>query len=215
MVVKLDRRRKDLAKMKNKGYEHYKEIFRQNNGVLRNSVAIKLGIPKHIIYEMIHIGELVKEARGLYRLAEIEPLGNPDLVQISLLMSKSIIFLTSALYFHNLTTQIPHQVYIALPRGVKERKIDYPPLRVFHLSPKIFLAGVEAHNIDGIKVRIYGKEKTVSDCFKYREVIGKNIALEALKDYINQSSPNIPLLIEYARINRVEKLINPYIESLL
>jgi predicted transcriptional regulator of viral defense system len=204
-----------MAQMKNREYGLYKAIFRQNNGILRESVAIHLGIPKHIIYEMLRVGELVKEARGLYRLADIEPLGNPDLVQISLLMPKSIVFLTSALYFHDLTTQIPHQVYIALPQGVKERKIDYPPLKVFHLSLKIFLAGIEEHIIDGIKIRIYSKEKTISDCFKYREVIGKDIALEALKDYMSQASPNVHQLMEYARINRVEKIIKPYIESLL
>src|SRR5271157_3278086 len=161
-------------------YERYKQIFRENKGILRASVAIKLGIPKHIIYEMIANNDLVKEAHGLYRLSELEPLGNPDLVQVSLLMPHSVIFLISALYIHRLTTQIPHRVYIALPQGIKERKIDYPPLKVFHLSKKPFLAGIKEHVLDGVVVRIYDKEKTITDCFKYRKQFGIDLALEAL-----------------------------------
>ncbi|HSL44807.1 MAG TPA: type IV toxin-antitoxin system AbiEi family antitoxin domain-containing protein [Anaerolineales bacterium] len=197
-----------------KKYNFYKDIFRKNQGILRSSSAIKLGIPKHVIYEMLNNGDLVRETRGLYRLSDFEPLGNPDLVQVSLLMPKSVIFLISALYIHRLTTQIPHQVYIALPQGVKERKIDYPPLRVFHLSKKVYLAGIEEHSLDGIKVKIYSREKTITDCFKYREKIGKEIAIEALKDYMRQPSPNIRHIMEYARINRVQELIRPYIETL-
>jgi predicted transcriptional regulator of viral defense system len=201
--------------MKENKYESFKEIFRQNNGILRLSVAIKKGIPRHIVYEMVRNRDLVQEARGLYRLADTEPLGNPDLVHVSLLIPKGIIFLISALYIHDLTTQIPRQVYIALPQGVKERKIDYPPLKVFHLSASPFGAGIERRTIDGITVKVYNKAKTVTDCFKYREQIGIDVALEALKDFMGQSSPDVPHLMEYARINRVEKLIRPYVETLI
>lgn len=196
-------------------FESYKEVFRKNKGILRVSTAIRKGIPKHIIYAMIRNHDLVQEARGLYRLAESEPLGNPDLVHVSLLIPKSVICLISSLYIHGLTTQIPKQVYIALPQGVKERKIDYPPLRVFHLSKRIFLAGIEKHVMDGITVQVYDKEKTVTDCFKYRKQIGPEVALEALKDYMRQTSPDLHRLMNYARINRVEKLIRPYVETLL
>jgi predicted transcriptional regulator of viral defense system len=102
-----------------------------------------------------------------------------------------------------------------LPQGIKERKIDYPPLKVFHLSKKPFSAGIEEHVIDGITVRIYDKEKTITDCYKYRKQLGKDIALEALKDYMRQSTPNVHRLMEYAKINRVENVIRPYIETLL
>ena len=164
---------------------------------------------------MARLGLLIREARGLYRLADSEFPGNPDLVQLSLLMPKSVIFLVSALFFHDLTTQIPHRVDIALPQGVKERQIDYPPLRVFHLSPKVYGAGIEDHIIDGVLVRVYDREKTVTDCFKYRRKIGQDVALEALKDYMRQPYPDVGRLMKYARINRVEKLMRPYVESLL
>lgn len=196
-------------------FEAYKKIFRANNEILRASKAIKLGIPEHIIYDMIRNGELIRESRGLYRLAETEPLGNPDLVQVSLLLPKGVLFLISALYFHKLTTQIPHQVYVALPREIKKSRIDYPPIKYYYLSTKQYLAGIEEHTVDGVTVKIYGIEKTITDCFKYREQIGGEVALEALKDYMRQPTPNINLLMKYAKINRVEKLIRPYVETLL
>lgn len=195
-------------------FERYKEIFRANNGILRASRAIKLGIPKQIIYDMVRSGEITKESLGLYRLAETENLGNPDLVQASLLIPKGVLFLISALYFHELTTQIPHYVYIALPRAIKKARINYPPIKFFYRSDQQYLAGIQEYTIDGVTIRIYDKEKTIADCFMYRKQIGGEIALEALKDYMRQPSPNIHLLIEYARIDRVEKLIRPYIETL-
>ena len=193
----------------------YKKIFRENYGVLRASRAIELGIPKHVIYYMVHNGELIKESRGLYSLAEARSLENPDLVQAGLLIPKGVVFLISALYFHNLTTQIPHQVYIALPQKIKKPRINYPPIRFFYLSDEQYLAGIQEHSIDGIVVRIYDKEKTITDCFKYRNQIGADIALEALKGYMRQPSPNVHLLMGYAKINRVEKLIRPYVETLI
>jgi predicted transcriptional regulator of viral defense system len=202
-------------KMKIDRFQVYREIFKKNNTILRRFEAIKLGVPEYIIYDMTKNGDLIKEARGLYRLTESEPLGNPDFVQVSLLVPKGVVSLISALYFYRLTTQIPHQVYITLARGTDHPKIGYPPLKVFFRSTKHYNAGIEEHIIDGVAVKIYNKEKTVTDCFKYRQQIGKDIALEALKDYMRQSSPDINLLIEYAKVNRVEKILRPYIETLL
>src|SRR5512143_3640143 len=100
-------------------YTKYKKVFAENSGILRASTAIELGVPQHVIYKMVKEGELIREAQGIYRLKESEPLGNPDFVQISLRVPRMILCLISALYFHELTTQIPHQVHIALPRDVK------------------------------------------------------------------------------------------------
>ncbi len=201
--------------MKTSKFQLYTEIFQKHNGILRRVEAIKLGVPEYVIYELTKSGELIKEARGLYRLTESEPLSNPDLVQVSLLVPKGVVFLISALYFHRLTTQIPHQVYIALPHGTSYPKVEYPPIKAFFRSTKQYVAGMEEHTIDGVKVRIYNREKTVADCFKYHKQIGKDIALEALKDYMSSASRNVSGLMEYARINRVEKFILPYVETLL
>lgn len=193
----------------------YKKIFTDHHGILRASTAIELGVPKHVLYEMVRSGELVREAQGIYRLNESQPLGNPDLVQISLRVPRAVVCLISALYFHELTTQIPHQVYFALPRDVKTPKIEYPPIRVFHFSQESYQAGIVEHEVDGVKVKIYDREKTVADCFKFREKIGMDVTLEALKDYIKQPKMNVSLLLKYARVNRVEKIMRPYIEAMI
>jgi len=164
---------------------------------------------------MVRSGELVREAQGIYRLSESQPLGNPDLVQISLRVPRAVICLISALYFHELTTQIPHQVYFALPRDVKTPKIEYPPISVFHFSQEPYQAGIVEHEVDGVKVKIYDCEKTIADCFKFREKIGMDVTLEALKDYIKQPKMNVSLLLKYARVNRVEKIMRPYIEAMI
>lgn len=194
---------------------NYKKIFTNNNGILRASKAIELGVPKHTLYEMVEAGELIREAQGIYRLSEVDMVGNPDLVNLSLRVPKAVFCLISALYFHELTTQIPHSVYFALPRDVKTPKIPYPPIRVFHFSQESYQAGIVEHDLDGVKVRIYDREKTIADCFKFRERIGMDVTLEAVKDYLKQPKVNVSLLMKYARINRVEKVMRPYLEALV
>jgi predicted transcriptional regulator of viral defense system len=194
---------------------NYKKIFTNNNGILRASKAIELGVPKHVLYEMVKRGELVRETQGIYRLSEIDPLGNPDLVNISLRVPRAVFCLISALYFHELTTQIPHYVYFALPRDVKTPKIEYPPISVFHFSEKSYEAGIVEHTLDGVRVKIYDREKTIADCFKFRQKVGMDVTLEAIKDYLKQPRPNVSLLLKYARNNRVEKIMHPYLEALI
>ena len=196
-------------------YTKYKKVFAENSGILRASTAIELGVPQHAIYKMVEMGDLVREAQGIYRLRDSDSLSNPDFVQISLRVPKAIFCLISALYFHELTTQVPHFVYFALPRHVKTPKIQYPPIRAFHFSGESYRAGIVEHELDGVKVKIYNREKTIADCFKFRQQIGMDVALEALKDYIRQPRPNVSLLLKYARVDRVEKIMRPYLEALL
>jgi len=196
-------------------YASYKTIFEKHEGILRAAEAIRLGVPEHVIYEMVKEGELVRETRGIYRLAESEMPSDPDLVQVSLLVPKAVICLVSALYFYELTTQIPHRVYIALPQNVARPRVKYPPLEVFWVKNSLHSVGVDVQALDGVKVKIYNREKTVADCFKIRNRVGEDVALEALKDYLRQPKMDVHKLLEYAKINRVEKLMIPYIKSLL
>ncbi len=179
------------------------------------SEAIKRGVPQYIIYAMLSEGLLIREERGLYRLAGDFQLTNPDLVKVSLLIPKSIICLISALYFYNLTTQIPGSVFIALPRNIRIPKVSYPPIDVIRLSFSIYSAGVEEHFLDGIKVRIYSPEKTIADCFKYRGKLGEDLAIEALKSYISQRRPKLDKLMEFARLDRVEKILRPFLVTIV
>jgi predicted transcriptional regulator of viral defense system len=196
-------------------YDIYEKRFREHNGILRMSVAVQLDIPRHVIYEMVREGRLLQEGRGLYRLADMQPLSSPDLVQVGLRVPKCVICLISALYHYGLTTQIPHRVYIALPSNIPKPRIEYPPIDVTWFSPAPFSAGVQEETIDGFKIRFFDAEKTVTDCFKFRKKVGEDVALEALKDYMRRPNPKVDLLMEYARINRVDKLITPYMEAFL
>lgn len=193
----------------------YKKIFADHNGILRASTAIDLGVPQHVLYKMVETGELVREAQGIYRLRETPMPGNPDLVNLSLRVPQAVFCLISALYFHELTMQVPHAASFALPRNVKTPKISQPPIWVFHFSQESYQAGVTVHELDGVKVKIYDREKTIADCFKFRQKIGLDVAIEALRDYLRGPKANVSLLMKYAHINRVEKVMRPYLEALL
>ena len=199
--------------MKPETIEKALDVFRQHDSILRTSQAIQLGIAPRTLYALYEAGLLVKITRGVYRLAEAEPLSNADLIQVALRIPKGIICLISALSYHNLTTQIPHQVYVALPLDAEKPRLAYPPVRLFWLSKPVYSVGIEEHLMDGTAVFIYNREKTIADCFKYRNKIGLDIAIEALKEGIAQGC-DIELIMEYARIDRVKKIMRPYMEAL-
>lgn len=201
--------------MKKNKYSQSIDVFEKNNGILRMSEAMRLGVPKHMLYSLFNEGLVIREYRGLYRLDSDIGFSNPDLVKIGLLVPKAIICLVSALYYYRLTTQIPNSVYIAIPRNLRTPKITYPPVEVIRLSSKAYFAGIDNLTLDGVSIKIYSPEKTIADCFKFRSKIGTDIAIEALKDYMNKYHPKIDKLMEYARINRVEKLMHPYLETLV
>ena len=191
------------------------KIFHDHNGILRTQQAIRLGIAPRTLYKMRDAAMILRESRGIYRLADMELSLYTDLVQVALRIPKGVICLISALSFHELTTQIPHQVYVAIPSYAEKPRLEYPPLRLFWLSQKAYSAGMESHELDGIPVKIYGIEKTVADCFKFRNKIGSDVALEALRDYRKREGFNIGTLLHYARIDRVERIIKPYLEAII
>ncbi|MCI0626549.1 MAG: type IV toxin-antitoxin system AbiEi family antitoxin domain-containing protein [Acidobacteria bacterium] len=177
--------------------------------------AQRLGIHPQTLYRMREAGDLDQLTRGLYRLRGERTLSNPDLVSVALKIPRGVICLISALAFHDLATQVPHQVYVALPRGAEPPRSSFPPLRIFWFSEPAFSAGVEIHRLDGVPVRTYSPEKTIADCFKYRNKIGLDVALEALKLYIRRRRTKMEELLRYAAICRVENITRPYLEALL
>lgn len=189
-------------------------IFQQHSGALHTSQAIRLGIAPRTLYALRDAGQVVEITRGVYRLVDAPPLSHADLMQVALRIPKGVISLISALAFHNLTTQIPHQVYVALPLAAEKPRLTYPPVQLFWLSPPVYSAGIEEHVLDEIKVRIYSQEKTIADCFKFRNKIGLDVALEALKDGLKQGC-KVEKLLEYASIDRVEKVMRPYLEAIM
>ena len=192
-----------------------KKVFQGHGGVLRTKDAIRLGIHPETLYKLRDSGVLTRLGRGLYRLSDLPPMGNPDLVTVAMKVPTAVVCLISALSFHELTTQIPHEVYIALPRGAEPPRLDYPPIRIFWFSKHVFQFGVEIHQLDGAKVRVYNAEKTVADCFKYRNKIGLDTAREALRLYLEQRKKNLNALLEAAEVCRVSKVMRPYLEALV
>jgi predicted transcriptional regulator of viral defense system len=191
------------------------DLFREHNGVLHTAEALRLGIHPRTLYALRDAGVLLQLSRGVYRLADLPPLTNPDLVTVALRMPQAVICLVSALAFHDLTTQVPHAVDIALHSGAGRPALDYPPLRTFWFSGPAWSEGVEVHQLDDTPVRIYGPEKTVADCFKFRHKLGMDIALEAIRLYRKRKDFNIGTLLTYARICRVERVMQPYLEAIL
>jgi predicted transcriptional regulator of viral defense system len=192
-----------------------RSIFLRYGGVLRTKDAIRLGIHPETLYRMRDSAELTSLGRGLYRLSDLPPLGNPDLVTVAMKIRNGVICLISALAFHELTTQIPHEVYFALPRGAEPPRLSYPPLRVFWFTKGVFKFGQESHKLDGTQIKIYSPEKTVADCFKYRNKIGMETAREALKLYLEKRKKNLNALLEAAEVCRVSNVMRPYLEALV
>jgi predicted transcriptional regulator of viral defense system len=160
-------------------------------------------------------GLLEKVSRGVYRLASSPPLGNPDLVTVATRIPGGVICLISALSFHDLTTQIPHEVHVALPSGAEEPRLEHPPIRTYRFTGESFTEGIETHDVDGVGVRIYSPEKTIADCFRFRNRIGLDTAIEALRSYRERGRLRVDVLMRYASICRVTTVIQPYLEAIL
>lgn len=189
------------------------QIFEQRQ-TLRTRDAVELGIHPRTLYALRDRGEIRQLSRGLYTLAARPPTTQPDLVVVAGRIPKAVIGFVSALAFHELTTQIPHAVHIALPAYWNEPSLDYPPLEIYRMTEPAYSAGIERHPIAGVEVPIYDAEKSVADLFKFRSRIGKEIALEALRFYLERPNRNLDILMDYAEICRVAKVIRPYVEAL-
>jgi predicted transcriptional regulator of viral defense system len=202
---------------KNRGsrFDRAVSIFKKHGGILRTSQALRAGIHPGTLYAMRDSGALEAISRGVYRLANSPPLGNPDLVTVATRVPGGVICLISSLAFHELTTQIPHEVHVALPRGAEEPRLDHPPIRTYRFTGEAFTEGVEAYKLDSVSVRIYSPEKTLADCFKFRNQVGLDTVIEALRFYRERRSIQVDDLMRYAGICRVKKIIRPYLEAIL
>jgi len=196
-------------------FERAAALFKKHGGILRTAQALNEGIHPATLYQMRDSGTLDVVSRGVYRLVESPLLGNPDLVTIATRISGGVICLISALAFYELTTQIPHEVHVALQRGAEQPRLDFPPIKTYRFTGDAFTEGIEIHELDGVKIRIYSPEKTLADCFKFRNRVGLDTAVEAVRFYRERMNIKVDDLMRYASICRVEKIIRPYLEALL
>lgn len=191
------------------------DLFRLHGGIMRMVDIIRNGITRNTLYAMRDSGQIKQLSRGLYRLAEMPPLSQSDLVTVAGRVPHAVIYLVSALSFHEMTTQIPHEVWIAIPRNSEPPRLDFPPIRVSRLTDLAFKTGIEKHVVDDKTVSVYSREKTLVDCFCRRNEVGQDVAIEALKSYIAHGKVKVDLLMQYATTLRVAKTMRPYLEALL
>jgi predicted transcriptional regulator of viral defense system len=184
-------------------------------GIVRSGDVTRLGIPAEHLRRLFRRGLLVQPARGLYRLASHELSTHHSLAFVAKKMPHGIVCLLSALQFHNLTTQLPRQVWLAIDRRAWKPTAGGLPVRVVRFSGAALSEGVEEHTIEGVRVRITNPSRTVADCFKYRSKVWVDVALEALRDGYRTRQCTIDDLWTYARQLRVATVIRPYLESIV
>jgi predicted transcriptional regulator of viral defense system len=203
------------AKLESSALAKAKAVFRKHGGIMRMASAVQAGIHRNTLYAMRDAGVIEQLSRGLFRLADAPPLANPDLVTVIRRVPRGVVCLISALALHDLTTQIPHEIWLAVPRDSEPPRVHYPPIRVFRYADKAFTEGIETKKMDDTQVRVYSREKTLADCFKYRNKIGLDTAVEALKRYKQQGRIDVDALMRYAQTCRVANVIRPYLEAVL
>jgi len=164
---------------------------------------------------MRDMGVLVRVSRGVYQLVDTDPITDPDLAVVAVKAPAAVVCLISALAIHEATTQIPHRVDLALAPGARAPKLEHPPIRVYRFGGKSLTEGVEEHDIGGASVRLFSLPKTIADCFKFRNKVGTDVAVEALQNYLRSGRFRMDELLRFADIDRVRKVMMPYIEATL
>lgn len=182
-------------------------------GLLRASDLDAIEAPRVVLTRLTAAGLLDRVGRGLYRLPSHPGSEHESLATVATKVPQAVFCLLTALQFHELTTQLPRQVWIAMPRGSHVPRIDYPPIKMVQMTGDVYAEGIETVERDGVKLRVYGVAKTVADCFKHRNKIGLDVALEALKDVRAKHRASADDLWRYAKICRVANIMRPYLES--
>lgn len=187
----------------------------RRKGLLRPRDLATVGIPRQYLRLACDRGLIERVARGLYRVPGIMTSERASLAEVCKRSPSAVICLISALSFHELTTQIPRSVYLAIGEKAHAPRIESVKTQVFRFSGRAFTEGVERHDVEGVQVNVYGPAKTIADCFKYRYKLGIDIAIEALRDCLRQRKASVDDLNRFARICRVERIMKPYIEALI
>ena len=183
-------------------------------GVVRPIDLESHGIPRGRLYHLVRKGLVERQARGLYFAGSHRYTAEHTLVQVAKRVPAGVFCLLTALRFHGLTTQNPADVWITLPERARKPRLDYPLLRVARSSGAALVAGIETHRIEGVEVRVYSAAKTVVDCFKYRNKVGIDVAVEALRDFSRRYRGQASELAHFARVCRVTRVMQPYLDAI-
>jgi predicted transcriptional regulator of viral defense system len=182
-------------------------------GIARTRDLERAGISRTALRRLCERGSLERVGRGLYRLPGAPLTERQDLAEAARRAPGGVVCLLSALRFHDLTTQNPFEVWLAIDRKAWRPRVTHPPLRLFYLSGRPLKEGVEVHVISGVSVRVFSAAKTVADCFKFRNKVGIDVAVEALREYRRAHPKRLDALWKFAEIDRVARVIRPYLEA--
>jgi len=186
----------------------------REKGLLRASDLDTIEAPRVALTRLTAAGLLERIGRGLYRLPDAQVSEFESLETVATKVPQAVFCLLTALQFHELTTQLPRQIWIAMPRGSHVPRIEYPPIKMVQMTGDVYSEGIETVVRDGVKLRVYSVAKTVADCFKHRNRIGLDVALEALKDVHARRKATADDLWRYAKICRVANVMRPYLEAI-
>ena len=193
--------------------DHILELARHRR-VLRAADVREQGWSPQLLIRLHQAGKLHRLGRGLYGLPDAEITEHQTLIEVCQRVPKAVLCLLSALQFHEIGTQLPHEVWIALPEGTQAPALSYPKLRITRLRGAAYSDGIQTVTEQGVPIRVYSAAKTLTDCFKFRNKIGLDVALEALKDAWSSRKVTMDELSHFAKINRVERVMQPYLEAI-
>jgi predicted transcriptional regulator of viral defense system len=183
-------------------------------GLARPAELEARGVARARLYRLVRQGLVERRARGIYVAAGHAPTAEHTLAQVATRVPAGVFCLLTALRFHGLTTQSPAEVWIALPEKARKPRMDYPRLRVARFSGSALTEGIERHRVEGVEMRVYSAAKTVADCFKYRNKLGIDVAVEALRDFSRRNRGGATELARFARICRVARVMQPYLDAI-
>lgn len=184
----------------------------RKHGILRPRDLDRYHLPRQYLRRLHQRGELVRLGRGLYALPDHDLTEHHDLAEAAKRVPGGVVCLLSALRFHDLTTQLPRQVWLAIEQKAWRPEGLDVPVRLVFMSGEAFEAGIETHEIEGVAVRVYSAAKTVADCFKFRNKIGLDVAIEALRDYRRVYRQGLDALWHFAQMDRVDQVMRPYLD---
>lgn len=188
----------------------------RTRSVLRARDLVDLGLHTSTLTRLVRRGILERVGPGRYRLASKDRVTEHHaLVVATSAVPRGVICLVSALRFHDVGTQLPHQVWIAVPRGTRVPRLAAPPLRVVNIAPAVFDLGIEEHRIEGQVVSVYSVARTVADCFRFRNRVGLDVALEALTEAWRTKTIKIDELNRIAKKLRIQRVMQPYLETVV
>jgi predicted transcriptional regulator of viral defense system len=186
----------------------------RQHGIVRPRDVEAVGIPREYLLRLYRQGKLDRCGRGMYTLPNAPVTEHRSYAEVAKRVPEAVICLLSALAFHEITTQNPAAVWIALGEGARTPALASPSLRVVRLSGLSLTEGIESHRVEGVPIRVYSAAKTVADCFKFRNRIGLDVAIEALKECVRRKKGTVNDIYSFAKICRVSNVIRPYMEAL-